>query len=264
MGKIKITKSELDRIIKEEALKFKKAISLKKELSNIEKELQQLNEVEAGKDIAPTGGDNLTNTKKQFVDVSQKAPKFHNPSKNPHTMMEDDSEIEDVDMDVDSDENDGDTIDKAAVLNAIEDLKMALNLHGDFEGSEESEENNDEEVGDDDETYEFDSEESEEEDENGDEEVEDSEEMEDDEIEEGGYKGETHQNPETGEVVDAEGNVVGENLEEPIEGGSPIQKAEEDDVNDNMEKDTRVKAAGDTLMESEKRRMAILAGIMKG
>ncbi len=260
MGKIKITKSELDRIIKEEALKFKKAISLKKELANVEKELKQLNEVEAGKDVAPTGGDNLSNTKTQFVNVSQKAPKFHNPSKNPNTMMEDDADIEDVDMEVDSvEDTDGDTIDKAAVLSAIEDLKMALNLHGDSVESAESEEGeemetNGEEVGDEDEEFEFDSEEGEGE---GEEETE-----EDEEIEEGGYKGETHQDEE-GNVVTAD-DVVEENLEEPIEGGSPIQKANEDDVNDNMEKDTRVKAAGDTLMESEKRRMAVLAGIMKG
>jgi hypothetical protein len=258
MGKIKITKSELDRIIKEEALKFKKAISLKKELANVEKELKQLNEVEAGKDVAPTGGDNLSNTKTQFVNVSQKAPKFHNPSKNPNTMMEDDADIEDVDMEVDSvEDTDGDTIDKAAVLSAIEDLKMALNLHSDSGESAESEEDeemetNGEEVGDEDEEFEFDSEEGE-----GEEESE-----EDEEIEEGGYKGETHQDEE-GNIVTAD-DVVEENLEEPIEGGSPIQKANEDDVNDNMEKDTRVKAAGDTLMESEKRRMAVLAGIMKG
>ena len=261
MAKIKITKSELDRIIKEEALKFKKAIILKKELANVEKELKQLNEVEAGKDIAPTGGENLSNTKTQFVDVAQKAPKFHNPSKNPHTMMEDDADIEDTEVDIDSDVDsdvDGDTIDKAAVLSAIEDLKMALNLHGVSDESEESEEEeseeetNGEEVGDEDTEFEFDSEE--------DEEGENGEEESEEEIEEGGYS-EEHQNPDTGEVHQT---VQKENLEEPIEGGTPVQKADEDDVNDNMKKDTHVKAAGDTLMESEKRRMAILAGIMKG
>lgn len=248
MGKITIKKSELDKIIKEEALKFRKALSLKKELGNVEKELKQLNEVEAGVEIESPG--------KPFQGKQHKA-NFHNPAKNPHTMMEDeaedmdDTEIDtDVTADVDVDTN-SDTIDKAAVLSAIEDLKMALNLHGvsDVESgeeeSEESIENNGEEIGDEDQEFEFDSEEGE---------------NEEEEIEEGGYN-ETHQD-EKGNVVNADD--VQENLEEPMEGKSVVQNAEEDKVNDNMEKDTRVKASGDTLMESEKRRMAVLAGIVKG
>jgi hypothetical protein len=238
MGKIKIKKSELDRIIKEEALKFKKALTLKRELANVQKELKQLNEVEGGEDIEPTGGKNLTNSKKQFVDVSQKAPKFHNPSKNPHTMMEDEEEIEDVDIDSEDNlDTDGDTIDKAAVLSAIEDLKMALNLHGDSE----EDETNGEEVGDEDEEFEFDSEndgteehESEESEEEETEEhqeggEEEGEEEDTEEIEEGGYD-EAHQDPKTGEVHQT------------------VQKESEEG----------------TLMESERKRMAILAGIMKG
>lgn len=252
MGKITIKKSELDKIIKEEALKFRKALSLKKELGNVEKELKQLNEVEAGAEIESPG--------KPFQGKQHKA-NFHNPAKNPHTMMEDeaedmdDTEIDtDVNSDVDVDTN-SDTIDKAAVLSAIEDLKMALNLHGvsDVESSEEeSTENNGEEIGDDDQEFEFDSE-------DGEGEEGESEENEE-EIEEGGYN-ETHQD-EKGNVVNADD--VQENLEEPMDGKSVVQNAEEDKINDNMEKDTRVKASGDTLMESEKRRMAVLAGIVKG
>ncbi len=250
MGKIRITKSELDRIIKEEALKFKKAIALKKELANVQEQLKQLNEVEdSGKSVNPVGNLKPAETQAFPGKTTQTKPKFHNPEKNPNTMMEDEADIEDTEVDIDSDV-DSDTIDKAAVLSAIEDLKMALNLHGVSDESEESEEGeeseeetNGEEVGDEDAEFEFDSE---------------DEEGENEEGEEG--EEESHEDMEEDNSED----VMEENLEEPIEGGSPIQKAEEDNVNDNMKKDNHIKAAGDTLMESEKRRMAILAGIMKG
>lgn len=242
MGKIKITKSELDRIIKEEALKFKKALILKKELVNVEKQLKQLNEVEAGENEAPTGGDNLTAAETQFVkDKFQHKAKFHNPAKNPNTMMEDETEdIEDTDLEVDMEVDtdvDSDTIDKAAVLNAIEDLKMALNLHGasEDETTEDSEkEVNGEEIEDGDEEFEFDSES----DDNESEEVGNSEESEE-EVEIDEYNelnpSEDPKNP-AGEYT-----VKKENVDEPLE---------------NKEEDT--------LMESEKRRMAVLAGIIKG
>lgn len=235
MGKITIKKSELDKIIKEEALKFRKALSLKKELGNVEKELKQLNEVEAGAEIESPG--------KPFQGKQHKA-NFHNPAKNPHTMMEDEAEnIEDTEIDTEVDvDSSSDTIDKAAVLSAIEDLKMALNLHGvsDVESSEEeSIENNGEEIGDDDQEFEFDSEEGE--NEEGEEEAEGEE-----EIEEGGYN-ETHQD-EKGNVVNADD--VQENVEESME-----EKTEEV---------AQPKSSEDTLMESEKRRMAVLAGIVKG
>ena len=263
MGKIKIKKSELDRIIKEETLKFKQAIVLKEELKKINGELKQLNEVEAGADEAPTGGDNLTAAETQFVKnlASQKAPKFSTKNGNPNLKMEDDVEgdIEDTDLDTDMDlDTDSESINKADVLKAIEDLKMALNLHGGDESEESEEIENDEleangeEVGDDDEEFEFDGGEEGSEDVEGGEDVEDSE-VED--IEEGGYK-ESHQDPAIGEVVTTEEDV-NENLEEPIEGKTPVQAAKQDDVNDNMEK-------VNTLMEAERKRMAILAGIMKG
>lgn len=236
MGKIKIKKSELDRIIKEETLKFKQAIVLKEELKKINSELKQLNEVEAGADEAPTGGDNLTAAETQFVKnlASQKAPKFSTKNGNPHLKMEDDvdGDIEDTDLDVDMD---SESINKADVLKAIEDLKMALNLHGGDESEEEMNdelEANGEEVGDDDEEFEFDGEEVDGEEVDGEEvdgeEVEGDDETEDaEEIEE--YD-ETHQDPATGEIHQT------------------VQKESE----------------GDTLMESERKRMAILAGIMKG
>jgi hypothetical protein len=259
MGKIKIKKSELDRIIKEEALKFRKAISLKKEIASIEKELKQLtegtiDEVEAGemhKISSDTG-----------FEGKQAKPKFHNPAKNPNTMMEDGSEdIEDVDMDVDSDEDmNSDKIDKAAVLSAIEDLKMALHLHGageeDMEGAEGEEGMEDGAEGEEGmegaEGEEGAKEANSEEDEEGDEIF---------EFEEEGKK--EHAGAKVDGQPTEEGSVK-EGLDEPIEGGSVVQVAKGDDINDNMKKDSHVKEAGDTLMESEKRRMAVLAGIMKG
>ncbi len=244
MGKISIKKSDLDRIIKEEALKFKKALTLKKELKNIEEQLKQLNEcgvneVQAGADMESPG--------KPYEGTMKKA-EFSTKNGNPHLKMEDNTEdIEDVDMDVDNDEDvdDGGKIDKAAVLSAIEDLKMALNLHGgddtlDSEEGVENTEANGEEVGDGDEEYEFDG---------------DSEE---------GTKGDGAEvaDEEIDENKPAEG--VQENLDEPMEGKSVVQNADEDNVNDNMKKDTHVKAATDSLMESEKKRMSVLAGIIKG
>ena len=253
MGKIKIKKSELDRIIKEEALKFRKAISLKKEIANIEEQLKQLNEghideVEAG-EMEKIPSDTGFEGKKW-------KPKFHNPEKNPNTMMEDGTEdIEDVEMGGDADEDvDSDKIDKAAVLSAIEDLKMALHLHGENpeEAGEEAGEVAGEEAG---------KEAGEEADE------ENSEEGEGDEIFEFEEEGKAAEGKMEGAKVDgqpAEEGTVKENLDEPIEGKSVVQVADQDDVNDNMKKDTHVKEGGDTLMESEKKRMAVLAGIMKG
>jgi len=256
MAKIKIKKSDLDRIIKEETTKFKKAIILKKELASIKKQLNQLNEVEAGGSEEPTGGSNLTPAETQFVkDKFQHKPKFHNPSKNPNTMMEDDeeiedTEIEDTDMNLDTDVDDDGKIDKAAVLSAIEDLKMALNLSGDAgdEGLEDA--GSVEDLG---------SEEGVEEPEEG--EIEGSEEAEvtDKESDEEN----TEDNEEGDESFEFEEEGVQENLEEPIVGKTPVQNAQQDNVNDNMEKTNDPKAGG-TLMESEKKRMAVLAGIIKG
>lgn len=232
MGKINITKKQLDRIIKEEALKFKKALTLKKELSNIQK---QLNEVEAGA---------MEKSKGLPYEGGQAKPKFHNPAKNPHTMMEDGAEdIQDVDTDVDGNE-DGETINKADVLKAIEDLKMALDLHGAPAEETSDEEETDEVPADD----------------NDEDETNNPDEEEGDEIFE--FEEEQAAAPKAdGAKTECD---MSENLEEPIEGKSVVQNAEEDDVNANMEKATNVKASGETLMEAERKRMAVLAGIMKG
>ena len=120
---MKITKSQLKAIIKEEALKFKRAVELKKELAEIE---QQLNEVKAGEVMAKDG-----------VHAGQKKPVFASKG-NPNLKMEDGAEEAeiDVDMPVDSDVAadiavdtevpaeaiDSITITKAEVLDAIANL----------------------------------------------------------------------------------------------------------------------------------------------
>lgn len=245
MGKIKIKKSELDRIIKEETLKFKQAIVLKEELKKINGELNKLNEVEAGATEAPTGGGNLTAAETQFVkDKFQHKAKFHNPAKNPNTMMEDAEDIEDTDMedtDLNSDmDSDSGSIDKAAVLKAIEDLKMALNLHGGDE-SEEGEAN-DEEVSNDDEEFEFDND-----NEGGSEEGTPEGSVED--LEGGSEEGSEEGTPEGGSE---EGAPEGSS-EEGAPEGDVEPDGDADDIDENK-----------TLMEAEKKRMAVLAGIIKG
>lgn len=202
MAKIQIKKSELDRIIKEETLKFKKAITLKKELKNIEEQLKKLNE--CGVNEVEAGEMHKISSDTGFKGAQAK-PKFHIPSKNPNTMMEDGTEeIEDLDVDTDSEGVEDGKIDKAAVLSAIEDLKIALNLHGDAE--EEGEED-----------ITVDSEEEAIEDEEGQPEEEESEELNSEEDEEGD------------ETFEFEENEVKGNVEEPV-----APKAEEDEEGDTL------------------------------
>jgi hypothetical protein len=248
MAKIRIPKKELDNIIQEEATKFKKALELKSELKRIQSELKQLNEgeineVQAGENMDPKANDG--------VHAGQKKPKFSTKKGNPFLKMEETEEevIDNPPVDVDTDmdmtdtevpaDTDSDSLSKAAVWQAIEDLKMALNLH------------------DNDDNGEVDSEEVAEVPVEADEEVTDVEATEEtpEETE--------NEESEEDEVFEFEENQVSENKEEPIEGGTPAQHADEDTVNDNMDKVSHPEAAGN-LMEAEKKRMAILAGIMKG
>jgi hypothetical protein len=134
MAKIKISKADIDRIIKEEAQKFKKVISLKKQLSEIQSELKTLNEVSAGGEMPATDKNG------SGVHAGQKRPVFHRPKRNPNTLMEDPAEDEITDDVIDSTDEMGgdlenagesDSVAKQDILNAIEDMKMALNLIGD-------------------------------------------------------------------------------------------------------------------------------------
>jgi len=243
MGKITITKSELSRIIKEEALKFKKAITLKGELDKINSELKKLNENEEISEV--TAGSEMNATENGGVHAGQRKPNFSTKNGNPSLKMEDEEEITDVEADVETDADmdvDSDTVSKADLVKALDDLKMALGLiegpaddmspeEAPIEGGDDLE--NDEPANEEgDEIFEFDTESS--------------------KKEEGAPKME-----ECG---------IKENLDEPIEGESVVQNATEDKVNDNMKKDTHVSENTEvnSLMESEKKRMAQLAGIVKG
>lgn len=244
MTKVSIKKSDLDRIIKEEALKFKKTLVLKEELKKIEGQLKQLNEVQAGEEMSSTmsGG----------VHAGQKKPKFSTKNGNPFLKMEDAAEDEITDVDLDDtmgDEDadlDSETINKADVLKAIDDLKMSLNLTPGAEEAGEDMEDAGEDM------------------EDAGEEMEAGDEEEAGEDMEAAGSEEEAAGEEGDEEFEFDENELKEDAEYPIEGHSVAQDADENKVVGNMHKDTHVKEEVETMMESEKRRMAFLAGIIRG
>jgi hypothetical protein len=261
--KITITKKELNSLIMEEAKKFKKALSLKKELASINK---QINEVHPGGEMAP--GDS-------GVHAGQRKAVFATKG-NPNLRMEDGveaelgaeegvpemSEIERICMDL------GKALE--AKINAIgggeeagaeggEELEFDANDLGDEAdatadadaGAEGAEEEVDEVAakvqGSDGENTKAPY----------------SEKSEAKKPEEECMMETTPAAP----VKEGEEATVAENLEEPMEGKTPAQDAKQDTVNDNMEKSKLVAEAVDpkaTLLSEEKKRMAVLAGIIKG
>jgi len=268
---MKISKSQLKAIIKEEALKFKRAVELKKELAEIEK---QLNEVKAGEVMATDG-----------VHAGQKKAIFTSKGNSNLKMEDGDIEsdevdidvpvdgIEDVDADVtvdaDIDSVAGDTISKEAVKNAIEALEAQLGIS---EPGEEVEAGTSDEEGD--EEFEFDASEIGDEagEESGEEAETETDEEGEEEIEEYGDEHQVAtkdavQSMPVGEDESSEEETVKENLDEPIEGNSVAQVAKDSSVDDGMEKDKHVKEGAEiqeTIAEAEKKRMAFLAGILKG
>lgn len=277
---MKITKSQLKAIIKEEALKFKRAVDLKKELAEIE---SQLNEVKAGEVISKDG-----------VHAGQKKAVFASKG-NPNLKMEDGldndgDEAVSADIDVPADlavdapvealGGESITISKAEVLDAIANLaKAGLDGAGaavaEVPGAEAG----------DDEELEFDTDTELSGSDNGEEAA--SEEGEE-EIKEYGdehpvaTKDAVKAMP-VGEKEVAQEETVKENLDEPIEGSSPAQEAKEakesapfdqkvKNVKESVEVKTEAPAAEvkateevkETIAEAEKKRMAFLAGILKG
>lgn len=230
MTKITIPKAELDRLIKEESMKFKKAITLKKELAKIQGELDALNECQM--DEVKAGAPDET---------GQRKPIFHNPEKNPHTMMEDEEEITDTDVDIDNAvaaeldadvEADSDTISKAEVMKAIDDLKMALNLHSvavdDIEDTEAVEDIEDADV----------------------------------EADEDGEEANSEDDTEGDEIFEFEGGDKKMEEEVKEEATAPVAETEvKEEAATPVAEEVKEE---NTLMESEKRRMAVLAGLMKG
>ena len=223
---MKITKKELVGIIKEEAAKMKKLMALKNELATIEKEL---NEVRAG-EVMDTAG----------VHAGQKKPVFTTNPKQPGLKMEDDIEMSDSD-DIEMSDSDGiemsdsddvemsdsEVISKEEVVNALEiAMETVKNELGLGEEVENGEETGDE--------FEFNEEDFEDKSENGDEFEESSEE----EVEESSEEEKEKEEEEVEEIDECEMSEDGEEIAN----------------NDGKE----------SMMEAEKRRMAVLAGIIKG
>lgn len=132
MGSIKMTKTELDNLINEEAQKVKKEFLLKKQLNEIEKELKVLKEVHAGADMNP-GADG--------VHAGQKTPVF--TKKGSHLVEDDVEDMATADVEPEGNEEmvaDEDVaIEKGKLLDAIKELGKQLNLTGviDFDAVEE-------------------------------------------------------------------------------------------------------------------------------
>ena len=113
---MKITKSQLVQIIKEEAENFKKELKLKKELAEIER---QLNEVHANGE--------MSSTKNDGVHAGQKEPIF---KKNGSHLIE----VEDEEQ-----------VDKESLMAALKTIASACGLTGTIElGDEEGEEEDEE------------------------------------------------------------------------------------------------------------------------
>ena len=119
---MKITKSQVLQIIKEEAQKVKQEIILRRELAAVEQELQELNEVHAGDSMDPG---------KDGVHAGQRKPVF--TKKGTH-LVEDDDEMIPTD---DASEMDGASVDglEAALDNV--DAEMGADAEIDLDGSEE-------------------------------------------------------------------------------------------------------------------------------
>ena len=197
---MKITKQELQEIIREEATKFKTALKLKKELAVIQ---EQLDEVEAGGIYTPseTAGPKF---KANFDTENAGTPNKPKPGDGPANFMKEE-EVEECEL-----------------TEELEAIEAELSSLGD-EYSEEGELSNDDAFVDDDYS------------------------QEDINIDRGGNVDDNY--IESDEFLD-------ENLEEPIEGTSVAQHADEADVEDGH---TKV----DKLQESEEvSRMKKLAGLL--
>lgn len=224
---MKMTKSQLVQIIKEEAQKFKKEMSLKNELAKIEK---QLNEVHADGE--------MSSSKNDGVHAGQKKPVFQ--KKGTHLV-----EIQDEMMDQES------------VLAALKTIATACGLTGTIElGGEEGEEG-EEEVDIDvvePETGEEEEEESEEEESEEGESEEEEEEEESEQEESITSEGDMEE-----EGVKKEGEMEEGEMEEVKKEG----EMEEGDMEE-VKKEGEMEEEGTIMKEAyERKRMMELAGIKK-
>jgi len=140
---LKITEAELKQIIKEEAENVKKELLLRKELSKIQKELDELNEVHAGGEMNP-GADGVhagqrkpVFTKKGTHLVEDEDEMSDDAEMTGDTEMSDDTEMTggdtdgmSMDMDMDSEGENEIEINPEDLKSAIEALGAQLGLTG--------------------------------------------------------------------------------------------------------------------------------------
>jgi hypothetical protein len=165
---LKLSKAQIVQIIKEEAVKVKKEFLLKKELASVNKQLNELNEVRPGGEMAPGP---------EGYHAGQKKPVFQ--MKGTHKLEEEEDDLETVDavgdesgmgdemggedtagmevggddeMMIDTGEEGGDvSISKEELVSALQDLGARLNLTGvvDFDAVSDEADMDDEMGGDD-------------------------------------------------------------------------------------------------------------------
>lgn len=154
MNKIQISESQFRKLVREEGEKIKKEIILKTMLSKIDKELNELNEVHAGGNMAP-GNDGVHAGQKKAVftkkgthlvedqDDSEEMGAEMAPEMSPEVGGDEMAPEIDTDMstEVPMGEPEGETLDKATVMAALQDLGKKLSLDGiiDFSADDEVE-----------------------------------------------------------------------------------------------------------------------------
>ncbi len=154
MNKIQISESQFRKLVREEGEKIKKEIILKTMLSKIDKELNELNEVHAGGNMAP-GNDGVHAGQKKAVftkkgthlvedqDDSEEMGAEMAPEMSPEVGGDEmDTEMDtEMSTEVPMGEPEGETLDKATVMAALQDLGKKLSLDGiiDFSADDEVE-----------------------------------------------------------------------------------------------------------------------------
>lgn len=236
----KIKKSELVTLIQEEVAKFKKSIALKKELSEVTKQLKSLTEGEVAEVVA---GPVVDAKKNDGVYAGMHKPVFQKKGS---------ALIEDKDGDEMSDavaNEESAAVDKEAIMAALKTLGQALGLKGEieFDGSDEDEAEVNAAT------------------EEGTEEEGAPEEEEEEGSEEEVTMEAAPAKEEEGHKEEEEAKTVAENLDEPIEGHSVAQMTADSKVDDGMEKDKHVKENAETSapapINEELNRMKKLAGL---
>lgn len=236
---MKISKVEVDKLIKEEFQKMMEKQKLGKRLSQINEELGKMDSEDHELDEVEAGGLEKTKSATGLVPGEQHSVKFEKIGTH---LKEDEDDMpgEEMDMDMETEVDAmGEFESKFAEIGKAIDAKLAGESaadNGEEMGGESEEEMGGDASDDDFEEVEVSDE--------------DKAEGEEEEIDE--YN-ETHQDPKTGEVTHT---VQKESVEEPLEGDSVAQMTNADTINHNMKKDTHVneskKGKGSVISEAKK------------